>query len=99
MRIHCCDRMDITLADKTIKITYSKIFRQYYIKYKDNSASKAIYYCPWCGNEFPDPLIKEWADELEKMGFNDPLDENIPDEFKSDAWWKSRKYNANSGEN
>ncbi len=92
MRKHCCNKMGSSLDDKTIKISYFPMFRQYAIKYKNNSGSKPISYCPWCGEKFPKSLAKEWSDELEKIGFDDPFDENILLEFKDDRWWKNRQY-------
>jgi len=91
MHKYCCDKIETSLGDKTIKIKYFPVFRQYVIKHKDNYASRTIQFCPWCGSKFPKSLAKEWSDELEKIGFDDLLDENIPDEFKNDSWWKNRK--------
>ncbi len=60
---------------------------------KHGSASSyiVIYNCPWCGKKLPKNLRDEWLTELKKMGIEDPiLSPDIPEEFKTDEWWKRR---------
>lgn len=58
-------------------------------------------FCPWCGAEFPRSLITEFDSaaeshirevlNLDPSKMTTPEKESIlPDEFRSEAWWKSR---------
>lgn len=47
-------------------------------------------FCPWCGLRLPDSLRDAWFDQLEKLWFDDPINQKIPKEFKSDLWWKNQ---------
>jgi hypothetical protein len=49
-----------------------------------------IRYCPWCGIRLPESKRDRWFDTLAAMGYNDPGVEDIPQEFRSDKWWRSR---------
>lgn len=67
---------------------------------------QVIYNCPWCGYEFPESLINEYYDTLKReynILYNsffkkyyealenfDEIDRELPEEFKSDEWWKKR---------
>jgi len=45
-----------------------------------------ISFCPFCGTKLPASKRDRWFDELEKLGFDEPLGEdNLPENFKSDA--------------
>jgi hypothetical protein len=46
-------------------------------------------FCPWCGDALPASLRSEWFDRLHKLGYDDPAEQDVPDEFKSDAWWRT----------
>ncbi len=35
-------------------------------------------------------LRDNWFDALEELGFDDPDNQKIPEEFKTDEWWKKR---------
>ena len=45
-------------------------------------------FCPWCGTKLPPSRYKEWSDALHALGFEDPGNDDIPDEYNSDAWWR-----------
>lgn len=45
-----------------------------------------ITHCPWCGVRLPGPKRDLWFDTLEKMGYEDPLNQEIPAEFLSNVW-------------
>jgi hypothetical protein len=32
-----------------------------------------------------------WFETLAKLGYDDPADQEIPEEFESDKWYKNRK--------
>jgi len=47
-------------------------------------------FCPWCGSELPESKRDLWFDTLAGLGFDDPWQQPIPDEFRSDQWWRVR---------
>lgn len=92
---HCCKLMDTFLEDKRIPLQYNPITREYSIPLKGSSAIQLIFYCPWCGKKLPKDLGEEFFEILEKKyGIESNLDilknPNLPQEFKSDEWWKKR---------
>jgi hypothetical protein len=48
-----------------------------------------LFFCLWCGAKLPDAHQDQWFDRLEAMGI-DPFDQDVPEEFKTDAW-RSKK--------
>lgn len=100
----CCEYLKTALADRAIPIRYQPIFREYYFEvfeysdilgeyYLPNTVMQLIDFCPFCGAEVPKPLRDNWCKILRKIGHADPFDDpTIPEEFNSDAWWKSGKY-------
>ncbi len=50
-----------------------------------------INFCPWCGDAMRDLSDKRYA-ELEALGFDEPLEQDIPEDFKSDLWWRKRGF-------
>ena len=84
----CIDKND---ADPDNIIIYSSKFDEYGIPINDGGTSYIlISYCPWCGKKLPDSKRDKWFDEIEKMGIDDPFCDNIPDEYKTDLWWKNK---------
>jgi hypothetical protein len=57
-----------------------------------------ISYCPFCGSKLPELLVDErWNIILEELGpdylpddDNNPPRKELPEEFKTDEWWKKR---------
>jgi len=45
-----------------------------------------INFCPWCGKKLPDSKRDAWFDELEKLGFDNPFEQEIPEHYKTKAW-------------
>ena len=95
-RIHCCSKMDYAVQDERIPIKYSPIFRSYFLPFTTmKGVVHPITHCPWCGKELPKELYEEHFDTLKKEyniepGLDIVHDPNIPEEFKSDEWWKKR---------
>ncbi len=95
---HCCEMMDMFLADPRIPLFYSSLYREYDIAllYKGKiTALQGLFYCPWCRTKLPKSVREEWFEILAKeYHLDDPYcDEQeklIPKEFKSDEWWKKR---------
>jgi hypothetical protein len=44
--------------------------------------------CPWCGRKLPDSKREQWFDELEKLGYESPLVDEVPTPFDSDRWYR-----------
>jgi hypothetical protein len=66
-------------------------FREHGIIVHDGSKSYlVIQYCPWCGKRLPKSLRSDWFAELEKLGFEDPMNENIPAAYRSDKWYSGK---------
>lgn len=92
----CCKEMELFINDPRDPIEYNSIFREYFIRLKNRSNIIIFSYCPWCGSKLPVSLRKSYFDVLEKE-YNIDTDigeykerSDIPDEFKSDKWWKVR---------
>lgn len=53
-----------------------------------------ISFCPWCGSKLPKPVGEIRAKILkEEYNIEDPYFDDadrVPEEFKTDAWWKKR---------
>ena len=87
---HCCEVMSAHVADEDVPVTYSPRFREYGLKILDGgSAKQLIDFCPWCGRRLPESLRDEWFEQLEHLGL-EPEDPEVPDDMKSDAWWRKR---------
>ncbi len=54
----------------------------------DGYSSTLIRYCPWCGSQLPASKGELWYKTLNALGYNDPGDEEVPAEFRSDRWWR-----------
>ena len=91
MSRHCCDKMDQFIFKKVID--YEPIDRTYGILY-DKRRITILEYCPWCAKAIPKRLVKEFLRTLKKehgIEFPDFPDlKNVPEEFRSDEWWKKR---------
>lgn len=48
-----------------------------------------ISHCPWCGIELPQTKREEWLEELAKRGIDDPTTQEVPEEFRTDRWWRA----------
>jgi hypothetical protein len=88
--------MDLLLKDPKMPLEYYPIAREYAITLKHSPAIQGITYCPWCVKELPCSLRDDYYEILEKEygiihpEFDIQADPRIPEDFKSDAWWKKR---------
>lgn len=85
--------MDDFLADPRVPIDYYPPFREYSLRLRHSRASQAIGFCPWCGRDLPTSLRGTYFELLEETHselsiFDDPT--GIPEEFRTDAWWRAR---------
>ena len=69
-------------------MVYEDMFDEYGIIIHDGGCSSIkIKYCPWCGKKLPLSKRDLWFEELSKRGFDNPFEEEIPEEYNSDEWW------------
>ncbi|MGH7134402.1 MAG: DUF6980 family protein [Pirellulales bacterium] len=95
-RRHCCDAMAAHLADEDVPIEYTPRLREYGLRILDGgSARQLIEFCPWCGQRLPESLRNEWVERLEVLGL-EPNDPRVPEEMKTDAWWRASVHLATS---
>ena len=92
---HCCERMDFFLKEEKVDIFYYKRWREYAIGMKNGtSAVQIIHFCPWCAAKLPESVSDKWFDILESEHGIDTSTgaekERIPEEFRTDEWWKKR---------
>ena len=99
---HCCQAMEQYIDPKCkdhpnprdcpdALVTYDPRFDGYYLLPRFGESWVAlISYCPWCGDAKRE-LRDEYFDRLEALGFDEPLSQEIPEEFRSDKWWKDAR--------
>lgn len=76
-------------------VDYSPRFDEYGLIVHDGASSTlGIAFCPWCGTALPASRRDQWFDELKRHGFEDPLAQDIPERFDSDAWWRQEARGA-----
>jgi hypothetical protein len=80
---------DDCFNDNCSLIYYGEKFDEFGIIIHDGGNSfLEINYCPWCGKRLPQSKRNRWFDELEKLGYETPLEMDIPNEYKSSKWYK-----------
>lgn len=102
MKKHCCKTMKSLIEDWECNqhenkfdcadaiIDYNPKFDEYGIIIHDGGQSVSnISYCPYCGTKLPESKRDLWFETLEKMGFDNPWEEEIPEDFKTDKWYKN----------
>jgi len=92
---HCCQFMNTFLSDPRVGVHYCARRRNYFIDLVGGPAKQDIFSCPWCGSVFLPNLWDKYFEILQKeYGIDDPYDDGqskrIPEEFKTDEWWKKR---------
>ncbi|MCE8168029.1 MAG: hypothetical protein I3275_05410 [Candidatus Moeniiplasma glomeromycotorum] len=93
---YCCKEKEIFLNDPSSPIEYDPVFREYYFRLDNQPQIITFAFCPWCGTKLPKELREEFFDTLEKeYKIETDIGEykeraDIPQEFKSDEWWKKR---------
>ena len=96
----CCDtiRVQLTLECEhhpdpfdcpEVLVVYNAKFDEYGMPIRDGGSSvMKMRFCPWCGVQMPESKRDLWFATLAKLGFGDPYDQNIPDKFRTDDWWR-----------
>lgn len=102
MKKYCCEEMDRNIMYRCDVhpdpydcpdnlIAYHEVFDEFGIIIHDGAMSNLlINYCPWCGHKLPVSKRDKWFEELEKLGYDDPFDQNIPKEYLTDEWWNKK---------
>ena len=73
-----------------VLINYIPKFNEYGIIIHDGgSAILSISYCPFCGKKLPESKRDLWFEQLEKLGFENPSEEEIPKEYSTNEWYKN----------
>ena len=90
----CCEDMASCVNNKDWVIEYNRVTKSYLLSCRDYIALE-MKYCLFCGTKLPESLEDELHDILvEELGIKSPdygnNDPRIPDEFKTDEWWKKR---------
>ena len=97
--LFCCDSMkentlrssgddvDFRCSDKPVY--YDEIFNEYGLIVHDGGQSYImINFCPWCGKKLSESKRDDWFIMLEKLGYKNPFEDEIPEKFRSGAWRK-----------
>jgi hypothetical protein len=92
---YCCKNMGMAIENDEVPISYNPIVREYGLNLL-SAEIKLLYFCPWCSTKLPVSLNDEFF-EILKNEYH--IDDNffeilknpkLPNEFKSDIWWKKR---------
>lgn len=91
---YCCDLMHLYHTQKEKIILYFPITREIAFKISDTIFQK-INFCPWCGCKLLIDLREEFFKQVtallrEELGIEAFSDPRLPEEFKTDEWWKKR---------
>ena len=92
---YCCEIMSNQINDPRTPFAYNQVLRWHYVICEKRSTDQLLFYCPWCGKELPKSLNEEYYailyDELQlEPEFNVLETPGLPEEFKTDEWWKKR---------
>ena len=86
----CCNDLKFHMEEMEKLIIYLPTDRSYLIRI-NNHIGQEIKFCPWCGSKLPENLTEARAkiifDEMNLDSYEDP---RLPEEFKTDEWWKKR---------
>jgi hypothetical protein len=73
-----------------VVIVHDKRFDEYAIPTRTGDSSRyLIRFCPWCGVRLPDSKRNRWFDELAGLGFDNPAEQDIPEKYNTDAWYRT----------
>jgi hypothetical protein len=85
-----CDQHKDEYSCPDVLIKYSGKFDEYGLIIHDGgSSSLLIQYCPFCGTKLPESKRDLWFDTLESMGFDDPSEQEIPEQFNNRDWYEN----------
>jgi hypothetical protein len=100
----CCRGLKAMTNSPDCPLQYKDYIREYILtvpEYLQSKKKNVIYtsftisHCPRCGAKLPESLFEQWYDIMEKefglSGLIGPDEAHlIPEEYKTDEWWKKR---------
>jgi len=88
---HCCEELSFILDEDRTAIGYYEQYREYQLHIRNSDAVYNLIFCPWCGKKLPESLRGAFFDLIEtELGMDDYDPDKLPEEFKTDEWWKKR---------
>ena len=96
---HCCLYMAFFISDPVIVphqgpnpvLEWIAMWNEYRIPISRTGYQVTrILHCPWCGSKLPASVKEEWYQTLYALGYSDPGNDHLPEEFNSDKWWRDR---------
>lgn len=91
---YCCENLQFDGNNEFCPVVYSTRFREFHIKIDKSTGGIRLQYCYNCGTQLPTPLRKEWFNAMEEALGKEltiTIDESeVPEEFRTDRWWKKR---------
>jgi hypothetical protein len=85
---HVCDQHADPFECPDNLIAYRAAFDEYGLIVHDGGASYVlISRCPWCGAQLPASRRDDWFDRLDALGLDPASCDDLPTDFKTDAWW------------
>lgn len=84
----CCEEMRQSVKEFNA-INYNSVFDEYGISlFEDDASYVLLNYCPWCGKSLPTSKRLEWFEQLEELGFENPLfRDDLPLAYRSSEWY------------
>lgn len=84
----CPEHPDPFDCPETVVI-HQREFDEYAIPVRTEPGSLVpISHCPWCGTSLPASRRAEWLERLAELGVTDPATQEVPEEYRTDAWWR-----------
>lgn len=97
---HCCLDMAYAISEPVLiehqganpVIHWIAAWNEYLIPVSlKGYSSTDIRFCPFCGAKLGETLRQKWYKTLRAMGYDDPGEQEVPEEFNSDAWWRKTR--------
>lgn len=92
---YCCEKMKEAFLSNRFELHFEKRFSETFCDRRDHGGGYWYWdFCPFCGKSIKSKN-EEYARVLKKeLGIDDPYDDEVektlPEEFKTDEWWKKR---------
>lgn len=97
---HCCLAMAYAVAHPVLVehqgrnrvIDWIASWNEYRIPIAyDGYASTPIQFCPFCGSGLGSSKKDQWYQQLYALGYSDPGEQVLPEQYVSDAWWRNER--------
>jgi hypothetical protein len=84
----CPEHPDAFECPETV-VLYQPEFDEYALPVRTEPPSLVpISHCPWCGTALPASRREEWVERLATLGITDPANQEVPEAYRSDRWWR-----------